>query len=599
MAGGYDRDFLRTLTEKLNIVDVASSYMHLEKKGGTYWACCPFHHEKTASFHVDENRQFYHCFGCGVSGNVITLVREMENIDFSDAVKLLAERANLPLPKTGYDGERSAELKRKRDSLLKIMNDTAHFYLDNLNSGKADAHIEYILSRGIPSGAVRSFGLGASLNFSDLPKYLLSKGYSKQDIVDSGAVNEVDGRLSDAQGGRLIFPIINALDEVVAFGGRALKKTDFAKYKNTKETLIFNKSKTLYNINRLKKLRRSGGLDRVIMVEGYMDTLSLYQAGFKNVVASMGTSLTQEQARLIKRYSNTVLISYDGDAAGQKANMRGLEILKSEGLEVRVVPLPEGLDPDDVIKRYGADGYRECLDSAMPLTDFKMSVLRRGYDITRTEEKVKYVGEALKVVRSAESAAEREIMLKNLRDETGISYESLSRDLSAVPAERQEAEDKPPRQVKDGADLHKKASRFVIAAFLFGAGYTRDVKLDDVPFDDDVHSLIAGYIKSKEMLGERITLSEIFDFFEEGTPEYEELTRILDLNDGESLDGEVQQKYFADCLRRLEGDAISRAIEEIKKKFASAADAEEKARAAAALQKLIKQKEKIKSGDIQ
>ena len=142
MAGGYDRDFLRLLTEKLNIVDVASSYMHLEKKGGTYWACCPFHHEKTASFHIDENRQFYHCFGCGVSGNVITLVREMENVDFGDAVKLLAERANLPLPQTSFDGEKTAEVKRKRDTLLKLMNDCAHFYLDNLNSGKADAHIE-------------------------------------------------------------------------------------------------------------------------------------------------------------------------------------------------------------------------------------------------------------------------------------------------------------------------------------------------------------------------------------------------------------------------------------------------------------------------
>ena len=142
MAGGYDRDFLRLLTEKLNIVDVASSYMHLEKKGGTYWACCPFHHEKTASFHIDENRQFYHCFGCGVSGYVITLVREMENVDFGDAVKLLAERANLPLPQTSFDGEKTAEVKRKRDTLLKLMNDCAHFYLDNLNSGKADAHIE-------------------------------------------------------------------------------------------------------------------------------------------------------------------------------------------------------------------------------------------------------------------------------------------------------------------------------------------------------------------------------------------------------------------------------------------------------------------------
>ena len=223
---GYDRDFLRLLTEKLNIVDVASSYMHLEKKGGTYWACCPFHHEKTASFHIDEARQFYHCFGCGVSGNVITLVKELENVDFGDAVKMLAEKANLPLPENNFDGEKTAELKRKRDTLLKIMNDCAHFYLDNLNSGNADAHINYILSRKIPSNIVRAFGLGASLNYYDLPKFLLKKGYSRQDMLDSGAVSEVEGRLLDSQGGRLIFPIINAFDEVVAFGGRSLKPTD-------------------------------------------------------------------------------------------------------------------------------------------------------------------------------------------------------------------------------------------------------------------------------------------------------------------------------------------------------------------------------------
>lgn len=598
MANGFDKDFLNLLTDKLNIVDVASSYMHLEKKGGTYWACCPFHHEKTASFHIDENRQFYHCFGCGVSGNVITLVKEMENVDFVDAVKMLAERANLPLPKTTFDGERAAEVKRKRDTLLKIMNDCAHFYLDNLNSGKAEAHINYILSREIPAGVVRSFGLGASLNYSDLPKFLLAKGYSKQDMIDSGAVNEVEGRLSDAQGGRLIFPIINQFDEVVAFGGRALKKTDFAKYKNTKETLIFNKSKMLYNINRLKKLRRAGGFKEVIMVEGYMDTVSLHQGGFKNVVASMGTSLTQEQARLIKRYCSTVLISYDGDSAGQKANMRGLEILKSEGIDVRVVPLPDGLDPDDVIKKLGAEEYRKCLDSAMPLIDYKMKVARMGYDLNKPEDKVKYVGDALKVVRSAESAAERELLLKNLRDETGISFEALSRDLQQVPAERQERSEEKPKMAEDSADVNKKASRFVAAAFLFGADYTGGVDVDGVPFADDVHKLIASYVKSKMLFGEKITLSEIFDFFEEGTPEYEELCRVLDLNDGENLNGDVQRRYFDDCLRRLRSDRITKAIDEVKRQYAAADDVEEKRRAAEVLQQLIEQKEKLKSGDI-
>lgn len=243
--GGVDQEFLRELKEKVNIVEVAESYVTLEKRGASYWACCPFHHEKTPSFAINEAGQYYHCFGCGESGDVIRFVSEMESLEFMGAVKMLAERANVPMPETGDDNAKTAELKRKRDTLLKILNDCAHFYLNNLNSGKADAHIDYILKRQIPSNMVRAFGLGASLNFTDLPKYLLSKGYTQKDIVDSGTVNEANGRLTDAQGGRLVFPIINSYGEVIGFGGRALKKTDFGKYVNTRDTLIFNKRKNL------------------------------------------------------------------------------------------------------------------------------------------------------------------------------------------------------------------------------------------------------------------------------------------------------------------------------------------------------------------
>ena len=278
--------------------------------------------------------------------------------------------------------------------------------------------------------------------------------------------------------------------------------------------------------------------------------------------------------------------------------MRGLEILRSEGIEVRVVPLPEGLDPDDVIKKLGPEEYKKCLDSAMPLIDYKMKVARSGYDLSKPEEKVKYVGDALKVVRSAESASERELLLKNLRDETGISFESLSRDLQQVPAERQERMEEKPKISVDSADVHKKASRYVAAAFLFGADYTKDIDIDSVPFADDVHKLISSYVKSKALLGEKITLSEIFDFFDEGTAEYDELCRVLDLNDGENLGGDVQKKYFSDCLRQLQADRITKAIDEVKRQFAASDDVAEKRRAAEILQQLIKQKEKLKSGDI-
>lgn len=590
------QEFLITLKEKINIVEVAGGYLNLERRGNAYWACCPFHHEKTPSFIINESDQYYHCFGCGESGDVIKFVRELENIDFMDAVKLLAEKAGLQLPQTGFDNQKTVELKRKRDTVLKIMNDCAHFYLDNLNSGKAEAHIEYILKRGIPSNIVRTFGLGASLNYTDLPKFLLGKGYSKQDIIDSGAVNEVDGRLTDAQGGRLIYPVINAMDEVVAFGGRVLKKTEFAKYKNTKETVIFNKSKTLYNINLLKRLRKTQTIKEVIMVEGYMDTISLYQAGFKNVVASMGTSLTQEQARLVKRYADTVLISYDGDGAGQKANMRGLEILKSEGLNVKVVPLPEGLDPDDVIKQRGAEGYQKCLDAAMPLIDYKLKTVGRGLDVNKTEDKRRYVSEAIKVIKTADSAAEQEELLKQLRDSTGITYESLKRDLSSLPEQgKQEAVKEIVR--KDLSSVTVKASRFVIAAYLFGAKYANGINISEIPFDNDVHLIIAKYLNSKKLLDEKVQTSELFEFFEEKTPEYDELGKILDLNDGNTLSNETSERYFEDCVLKLRLKFIDGQIAALKTICESESDVAKRKENALRLQELIKQKEKLKSGD--
>ncbi len=594
MAGEL-KEFITTLKEKVNIIDVASGYVSLERRGNSYWACCPFHHEKTPSFAINEPDQYYHCFGCGESGDVIRFVQNLENVEFMEAVKLLADRVNLTVPQTGFDSKQTVESKRKKDAVLKILNDTAHFYLDNLNSGKADEHIEYILKRKIPSPIVRKFGLGASLNFTDLPKFLLSKGYDRRDMVDSGVVNENDGRLTDAQGGRLIFPIINAMNEVIGFGGRALKKVDFGKYKNTKETVVFNKSKSLYNINLLKKLRKAQTVNNIIVVEGYMDVISLYSAGFTNVVASMGTSLTQEQARLLKRYSDNILISYDGDAAGQKANMRGLDILKGEGLNVKVVPLPEGLDPDDVIKQLGAQGYQNCLDSAQPLIDFKLNAAKKGYDLTKTEDKRKYVLDAVKIIKTADSAAEQEDLLKTLRNETGITYESLSRDLNAqeqIPMQ----ENKEPARRQDNSSSTDKASRFVIAAYLFRAKYTEDEDISKIPFCNEVHKIIAGYVKSKKLFGERIQPSEIFEFFEQNTPEYAELTRVLDYAD-DSLEGEVSEKYFRDCIKALKLNEIDGQLDIIKQKIQNENDLEKRKSLAIVLQKLLKYQSAIKSGE--
>lgn len=585
------KEFLTTLKEKLNIIEVAGNYISLERRGGSWWACCPFHHEKTPSFAINETDQYYHCFGCGESGDVIKFVQNMENIEFMDAVKLLADRANLQVPQVGTDSKQTVELKRKKDAILNILNECAHFYLNNLNSGNADAHIEYILKRKIPSNIVRKFGLGASLNYDDLPRHLLKLGFNKIDMIDSGAINEVDGKLTDAQGGRLIYPIINAMDEVIAFGGRVLQKTDFAKYKNTKETLVFNKSKTLYNLNLLKKLKKEQTINEVIIVEGYMDTISLYQAGFKNVVASMGTSLTQDQARILKRYTNNILISYDGDSAGQKANMRGLDILKSNGLNVKVVPLSDGLDPDDMIKQRGAEAYQNCLNNALPLIDYKLKSIRQRFDLSKTDDKRKYVQEAMKIIKTADSVAEQEDLLKSLRDLTGITYESLNRDLNSLPDVQAPVPDLSER--KDNSSRQVKASRFVIAAYLFESKITNSEDISKIPFANEVHKVIAKHICTKKDFLEKIRPNEFFEFFEDGTEEYVEFTRVLDYNNGDFLTGEIAEKVFRDCVKILQRDFINKSISAIKFQIEAETDIDKRRELTLILQTLLLNQKKF------
>ena len=546
-------EFLRILKQKSDIIDVIRSYVALDKMGGQYWACCPFHHEKTPSFAVSEDEQFYHCFGCKESGDVIKFVQEIESTDFMGAVRILAARAKLTVPESNFDTEESLRKKKKRDNMAKILLDSARFYLSNLYSGdeRAEPHLAYIAKRGIAPTTVKKFGLGASLDFNSLPDYLAGKGYMVEDLIDSGVLAKNDrGKLFDSQGGRLIFPIINAFDEVVGFGGRVLQKSDYAKYKNTKETMLFDKSKTLYNVNLLKKLKREQPISNVIIVEGYMDTISLYQAGFKNVVASMGTALTKDQARLVKRYSENVLISYDGDFAGQSADLRGIEILTSEGLNVRVVPMPDGLDPDDVA-RQGQEAYQKCLDAAMPLIDYRLHALERKYDLSKPEDKRRYVASALTIIKTAETASIKEELLKRLSGKAGISYAALERDLENVKGspedEEREKQVEKIAEAEAGTDKHKKAKRFILAAKLFSAPYAINTSLDELPFTDETHIIIANYITDREARGEKIRPSELFELLDEDCKEF---NAILDLNYGDKLTGGVAEQFFMDSVRR-------------------------------------------------
>ncbi len=585
-------EFIRVLKEKNDIVEVIGSYVPLERRGYNYWACCPFHHEKTPSFSVNAADRYYHCFGCGVSGDVIGFVKEYENVDFMQAVNILAARVGLEVP--AFDdktAEENAAKKKKRDRLSALMKETARFYLGNLYSGRADEHLAYLQKRGIAPSTAKKFGLGASLDFYALPSYLLAQGYTQEECTESGACAPTEeGRLIDSLGGRLIIPIINHFDEVIAFGGRVMRPTDRAKYKNTRETILFNKSKNLYNINLVKKEKRAGGISSLIMMEGYMDVISLYQAGFHNVVASMGTSLTRDQVRLAKRYSDTVLISYDGDAAGQSANLRGLSLLEPEGVKIRVVPMPEGLDPDDVVRTQGREGYQKCLDGAMPLIDFRILAAERKHDLTRTDEVREFVKEALAVVREAESATEREELLKRISQASGVSISALQRDLESAPAPERPKEEVPAPK-EDAAGREIKAARYVLAACLLSKPYAAGCELNSLRFVHPSHRTVAGYVTEAKKSG-RIRASGVFDLM----PDDEELSEILNLDYGDNLDGPQAERYFTDCVKALRRAALSQKIMEERADYERESDPAKKREILARIAEETRQLKNISAG---
>ena len=592
---GVDHEFLEQLKSRTDLVDLIGSYIPLEKKGANYWACCPFHKEKTPSFSVNAQDQYYHCFGCGVSGDAISFVQAYESVDFMDAVRLLAQRAKIPVPEMNFDSEKTAEEKRRRDEILKILRDSARFYYANLSSPRAAAHRQYLEGRKISREVQVKFGLGASVDFGSLPEYLLDLGHSPERIVESGAVvrRERDGKLTDSLGGRLIYPVINAYGDVIAFGGRVLEKTDFAKYKNTRETAVFNKSKALYNINLVKKEKNGPGIRQLVIVEGYMDTISLWQAGFHNVAASMGTSLTREQARLAKRYAGTVSISYDGDFAGQKGALRGLDILKEEGLSVRVVLLPEGLDPDDVVRQGGPDSYRKCLEEAVPLPDFKLICLARQHDLSKTEGKRAYAQEALAVIGQEPSTAVQDELLKEVRKKTGYTYEALRRDLdrgTAGPEETVSAGPKPEAPAAKKEDALLVSERFILAACLFGAEYARDFPLESVRFSDPVHNLAAEYVQRQRKEGKAVRPSALFDIA--GT-DSGEVSALLNLNDG-TLSSPEKEQYFRDCIATVRERECDAQLKLLLAQDGPDTDPEERARIRAELSKLLREKMRYK-----
>ena len=589
---GFGTTFLEDLKSRCDIVQVISKYLPLEKKGRNYWGSCPFHHEKTPSFSVNPESQFYHCFGCGVSGDVIKFVEEMESVDFLGAVGLLCEQAGMKMPEfRGRDAARIEEEKRKKDRLLNLVKDAANFYFTCLRRPAGAEARAYLERRGVDGETVKKFALGFSPDTGSLPEYLRQKGYSREEMLASGAVGEKNGYLFDNLAGRLIFPIVNAFGEVIAFGGRVLGKTDFAKYKNTSDTELFNKRKTLYGVHLVKKTRQEKGLSAAVIVEGYMDTVALWQAGFDNVMASMGTSLTKDQARLIKRMCDVVYISYDGDAAGQKATLRGLDILSSVGITVRVVRLPEGRDPDEVIRDGGPEAYQKCLDSAIPLIDFKLLSLKSAYPVNNTEGRRKYAYEAVKLIAELPSRTEQEDCLKLIRKETGFTLEALTRDLENVrEAGTQPPPAAPPRETVKEGGMETRAVRMILCRLLKGGGDPDDLSL--LPgLGDPCYGALADYLKEC-WDEERNPMPSMA--YECVPPEaHDEVSAILSADQSFSDPAEAD-RYCDEALRGFAAASLERDMAAVASRFEREEDLQERKKLAAQMGDLMRKLKKYK-----
>ncbi len=413
--------WLSELYNKCDIVDVVSDYVTLAERGGRYWGLCPFHHEKTPSFSVNREKQLYYCFGCKAGGNVANFVMKIENLTFGESVELLARRCGLPMPKL-VDDKQYQEIKEKKRQIAEMHKLAARFYHNTLMSAAGADALAYLKRRGVGEETVKRFGLGyAPDSWDSVVSLLTAEGYSEPLIGESGLAAVKNGKAFDAFRNRVMYPIINVFGDVVAFGGRVLDDST-PKYLNTKDTVLFNKRRNLYGID---LLRRQRSVKSAVIVEGYMDVVSMYAHGVKAVVASLGTALTKEQAILLKRYTNDVFISYDGDEAGEIATGKAMDILEAEGFNVRVIRFDEGLDPDDFIRRYGLAGFAKKVKAAPSAIQYRLEMKKREFLLDTEDGREGYAIEAAKIIARLDSPIKRERYAEMVAEQTGFSAASI------------------------------------------------------------------------------------------------------------------------------------------------------------------------------
>lgn len=424
--------FLQELKMKTDIEDVISTYVTLKRRGATLVGLCPFHNEKTPSFTVYPATQSFYCFGCGAGGDAITFVKKIENLDYLDAVKTLAQRAGLQMPQEGFDDS----LSKRRRRILEMNREAARFYHSVLLSPEGKVGYDYYIGRALSAATINHFGLGFAPNQWDaLLKYMRAKGYQPAELVDAGLARKGQKGYYDNFRNRVMTPIIDVRGNVIAFGGRVLDDSK-PKYINTGDTLVYKKTNELFALNFAKDSKE----DALILCEGYMDVIAMHQAGFTNAVAGCGTALTTEQVRLISRYAKEVILTYDADEAGQKALQKAMTLFDQTDVKVRIPALVGGKDPDEIIRTYGRDKFKGMLEGASNETEFRLLALRRQYNLATTQGKIDFIGGALQILATL-PPVEQDLYVSRLSEELGVERQNMKvqlQDLVARQGNRRE-----------------------------------------------------------------------------------------------------------------------------------------------------------------
>ena len=560
MAGRFPTAWMDDFYSRVDIVQVVSAYVPLKKNGSRYWGLCPFHHEKTPSFSVNGEQNLYYCFGCKAGGNVVQFVEEMEHLTYREAVEYLAKQIHMPIPETQEDPDYERR-RSQRERLLGANKAAARWYHAQLWLPENQRILDYLHKRGLDDGTIRKFGLGAAPEEWDaLTRALEQQGYTQEELRLAGLTVVKQETRFDMFRTRAIFPIIDAQGQVLGFGGRAMGDAQ-PKYLNTSDTPVFNKRKGVYAANMLRKQR---DLKRVILVEGYMDVVALIQHGVNGVVATLGTALTNEQARLLKRYAPEIWVSYDGDSAGQHAIMRALEIFEQEDIRARVLFFPDNLDPDEFIRQRGLDAFEHL--RPLKAAEYRMQRAKEDLDLSDDDQRIEYAKRCAQILSKVREPVELETYLQTLAVQTGFSKDVLRQQMGLSIAEANNA--KPPRERiirrragdAPAASMPEKTLIALLVSGLMPKDAVRDTDFDDPQLHMLAQKLLAGsspaaILAECETEQQRVAYSETF-----------------------ALNAEITQDNAAavaeDCLRTIRQARLQRQIDDIRAQLDTCGSAE-------------------------